>query len=63
MPLSRLDLVRRCWFLFDSVELLLDRGADAARRNQRDLTPADFAAEAGRDRLAQSLRQRAGARR
>ena len=48
---------------FDSVELLLDRGADAARRNQRDLTPADFAAEAGRDRLAQSARQRAGARR
>ena len=46
---------------FDSVELLLARGADAARRNQRDLTPADFAAEAGRDRLAQSLRQRAGA--
>ena len=49
---------------FDSVELLLDRGADAARRNQRgDLTPADFAAKAGRDRLAHSLRQRAGARR
>ena len=46
---------------FDSVELLLARGADAARRNQRDLSPADFAAEAGRDRLAQSLRQRAGA--
>ncbi len=44
-----------------SAELLLARGADAARRNQRDLGAADFAAEAGRTALAQSLRQRAGA--
>ena len=44
----------------DSAELLLARGADPRRRNQRDLAAADFAAEAGRDALAQALRQRAG---
>lgn len=44
----------------DSAELLLARGADPRRRNQRDLAAADFAAEAGRDTLAQTLRQRAG---
>ena len=45
----------------DSAELLLARGADPRRRNQRDRTAADFAAEAGRNALAQALRQRAGA--
>ena len=45
----------------DSAELLLARGADPRKRNQRDLAAADFAAEAGRDALAQTLRQRAGA--
>ncbi|MEO6410389.1 MAG: ankyrin repeat domain-containing protein [Burkholderiaceae bacterium] len=44
----------------DSAELLLARGADPHRRNQRDLTAADFAVEAGRDTLARMLRQRAG---
>ena len=43
-----------------SAELLVARGADARRRNQRDLSAADFAAEAGRDALAQALRRRAG---
>ncbi len=45
----------------DNAELLLARGADPRKRNQRDLAAADFAAEAGRDALAQALRQRAGA--
>ena len=38
-----------------SVGLLLARGADAGRRNQRDMNAADFAAEAGRSALAQQL--------
>jgi hypothetical protein len=40
----------------DSVALLLSRGADATRRNQLELTAADFAAEAGRKALAERLR-------
>jgi uncharacterized protein len=37
------------------VELLLKRGADAKRRNERRLTAADFAREAGRVPLAERL--------
>ena len=37
------------------VELLLRRGADARRRNQRDLQAADFARLGGRDWLADRL--------
>ena len=39
----------------DSVKLLLDRGADVARRNDRGLAAADFAREAGREALARRL--------
>ena len=38
-----------------TVELLLRRGADARRRNQRDLQAADFARLGGRDWLADRL--------
>jgi len=40
-----------------SVKLLLERGADAKRRNQRDLRAADFARLAGRDSLTRMLEQ------
>ena len=39
----------------DSVRLLLERGADPNRRNQRELNAADFAKLAGRDSLAARL--------
>lgn len=39
----------------DGAELLLARGADAARRNARGLDAADFARRAGRDALARRL--------
>ncbi|MBI3368603.1 MAG: ankyrin repeat domain-containing protein [Burkholderiales bacterium] len=38
-----------------SVKLLLARGADPRLRNQREMSPADFARSAGRDALAQAL--------
>jgi uncharacterized protein len=41
----------------DSVTLLLQRGADAKRRNQRALGAADFARLAGRELLAKRLEQ------
>ena len=41
----------------DSVTLLLERGADPKRRNQLDLSAADFARKAGRDMLAKRLEQ------
>ena len=41
----------------DSVRLLLERGADPSRRNQRELSAADFAKLAGRDSLAGKLRK------
>lgn len=41
----------------DSVKLLLQRGADAKRRNQRDLSAADFAGLAQRDGLVKLLEQ------
>lgn len=41
----------------DSVKLLLDRGADPQRRNQLDLSAADFARKAGRDTLVKRLEQ------
>ena len=40
-----------------SVEILLARGADAARRNDRGLSAADFARDGGRERLEQRLRR------
>ena len=40
-----------------SVKLLIDRGADPSRRNQRELNAADFAKLAGRDSLAASLQK------
>jgi uncharacterized protein len=43
----------------DSVTVLLKRGADAKRRNQRALGAADFARLAGRDALAKRLEQAA----
>ena len=43
---------------WEGVELLLARGADPNRRNQLDLGPVEFAAEAGRDRFAAQLRER-----
>jgi uncharacterized protein len=43
----------------DSVMLLLKRGADAKRRNQRELGAADFARLAGRELLAKRLEQAA----
>ena len=39
----------------ESLKVLLDRGADASRRNQLDLRAADFARMAGRDSLARKL--------
>lgn len=42
----------------DSAELLRQRGADIARRNQRGLSAADFARDAGRDTLAARLQPR-----
>lgn len=39
----------------DSADLLRQRGADLARRNQRELNAADFAKGAGRDDLAARL--------
>lgn len=39
--------------------LLLEQGADARLRNQQDLSAADFARQAGRDKLAESLTQAA----
>ena len=41
----------------DSVRLLLEHGADPSRRNQRELSAADFAKLAGRDSLAAKLRK------
>jgi len=41
----------------DSVTLLIGRGADPKRRNQLDLSAADFARKAGRDTLAKRLEQ------
>ncbi len=38
-----------------SVQILLARGADAMLRNERELTAADFARSAGRDKLAAQL--------
>jgi uncharacterized protein len=43
----------------DSVTLLLKRGADAKRRNQKALSAADFARLAGREVLAKRLEQAA----
>jgi ankyrin repeat protein len=40
-----------------SVKLLLERGADAKVRNQRDLRAADFARLAARDSLTRMLEQ------
>ena len=39
----------------DAADLLLARGADAGRRNDKGLTAADFARRAGRDALAARL--------
>ena len=39
----------------DSVKLLLQRGADPGKRNQKNLSAADFAKLAGRDPLAAQL--------
>ena len=39
----------------ENVNLLLARGADARRRNERDLGASDFARQSGRDRLAAKL--------
>jgi ankyrin repeat protein len=41
----------------DSVRLLLEHGADPSRRNQRELSAADFAKLAGRDSLAGKVRK------
>jgi ankyrin repeat protein len=41
----------------DSVKLLLERGADPNRRNQRDLRASDFAKLAGREELARRLQK------
>lgn len=46
----------------DGARLLLQRGADARRRNGQGLDAADFARKAGREPLAQTLAQAAGAR-
>lgn len=42
----------------DSADLLLARGADAGRVNERQLTAADFARAAGREELATRLQAR-----
>lgn len=39
----------------ESVQALLERGADPARRNERELAAADFARLGGRERLAERL--------
>jgi ankyrin repeat protein len=39
----------------DSVKLLIARGADLKRRNQRDLGPVDFAKLGGREKLVKQL--------
>lgn len=41
----------------ESVALLLQRGADRTLRNEQDLSAADFARQAGREKLALSLSQ------
>jgi uncharacterized protein len=41
----------------DAVKLLLQRGADAKRRNQLDLSAVDFAKRAGRDSVARMIEQ------
>ena len=41
----------------DSVKLLLERGADPKRRNQRDMGAADFARLSGREPLTKRLEQ------
>lgn len=41
----------------ESVRLLLAKGADTSRRNERDLSAADFARLAGRAQLADSLQR------
>ena len=41
----------------DSVKLLLERGADPGRRNQKNLNAIDFAKLAGRDALAARLQK------
>jgi len=41
----------------DSVKLLLARGADPSKRNQKNLNAADFAKLAGRDALAAQLQK------
>lgn len=46
----------------DSAELLLKRGADAKRRNQKGLSAADFAKLSGREALAKRLEPLAAAR-
>jgi ankyrin repeat protein len=38
-----------------SVQLLLERGADARLRNDRQLSAADFARLGGREKLAERL--------
>jgi ankyrin repeat protein len=43
----------------DSVRVLLAANANPRLRNQKDLSAADFAREAGREALAQQLAQRA----
>jgi ankyrin repeat protein len=42
----------------DAVRMLLERGADATLRNERDLDAADFAQLAGREKLAEQLQRR-----
>lgn len=41
----------------DAVRLLVERGADPTLRNERDLSAADFARLAGREKLAEQLRR------
>jgi ankyrin repeat protein len=41
----------------DAVRLLLERGADPTLRNERDLSAAEFARLAGREKLAEQLRR------
>ena len=43
----------------DSVRLLLERGADASKRNQRELRAVDFARLSGREPLVKRLEQAA----
>ena len=46
----------------DSVKLLLARGADAGKRNQKNLSAVDFAKLSGREALVKRLEQAAPAR-